>query len=89
MSTTSVAVLELSWGAIATVDLSRNCRYGDDVCTEILGDEGAMFVDLMPTSRTRLATAAWSRDRCRGPETQDAFHAGVLAQAGAFALAVR
>ena len=32
-----VAVLELDGGAIATVDLSRNCRYGDDVRTELLG----------------------------------------------------
>lgn len=83
-----VAVLELSGGAVATVDLSRNCRYGDDVRTEILGDEGAIFVDLMPTSRTRLATAA-GVETVAGSETQDAFHAGVLAQADAFAQAVR
>ncbi len=83
-----LAVLELTDGAVATVDLSRNCRYGDDVRTEVLGEDGAIFVDLLPTSRTRLATA----DRIEvvaGSTTEDAFFAGVLAQAEAFAAAVR
>ena len=35
-----VAVLELEGGVIATVDLSRNCRFGDDVRTEISGRRG-------------------------------------------------
>ena len=50
------AVLEFAEARTAFVDLSRNCRYGDDVRTEILGSEGAIFVDLLPTGRTRLAT---------------------------------
>jgi myo-inositol 2-dehydrogenase/D-chiro-inositol 1-dehydrogenase len=83
-----VAVLDLTGGAVATVDLSRNCRYGDDVRTEILGDSGAMFIDLLPTSRTRLATAA-GIEVVAGSETEDAISAGVLAQADAFARAVR
>ena len=49
-----IAVLELEGGAVATVDLSRNARYGDDVRTEVLGSNGALLVDLLPTSRTRL-----------------------------------
>ena len=62
-----VAVLELDDGAVATVDLSRNARYGDDVRTEVLGSSGAVFVDLLPTGRARLgdgdgrARAAWLR----------------------------
>lgn len=83
-----VAVLDLEGGAAATVDLSRNCRYGDDVRTEILGAEGAVFVDLLPTSRTRLATSA-GVEVVGGSEVDDAFTAGVLAQAEAFARAVR
>ena len=35
-----VAVLELDGGAVATVDLSRNARFGDDVRTEVLGSAG-------------------------------------------------
>lgn len=81
-----VAVLDMAGGVVATVDLSRNCRYGDDVRTEILGSEGAIFVDLLPSSRTRLATAAGFETVV---ETPDAFYSGILAQAEAFAAAVR
>jgi len=31
-------------GALATVDFSRNARYGYDIRTEVLGDEGALFI---------------------------------------------
>ncbi len=79
-----VAVLDLSGGAVATVDLSRNCRYGDDVRTEILGADGAIFVDLLPTGLTRLATATGT-EVVAGSVVDDAFHAGILAQADAFA----
>lgn len=82
-----VAMLDLEGDAIATVDLSRNCRYGDDVRTELLGSEGALFIDLLPTGRTRLATAT-RNEIVAGSETEDAFAAGVLAQAEAFAAAV-
>jgi predicted dehydrogenase len=83
-----VAVLDLAGGAAATVDLSRNCRYGDDVRTEILGTDGAIFVDLLPTGRTRLATRSGVRV-IAGSETADAVTAGVVSQAEAFAAAVR
>ena len=82
-----VAVLDLEGGAAATVDLSRNCRYGDDVRTEILGAEGALFIDLLPTSRTRLATSA-GVEVVAGSEVEDAFTTGILRQAEAFARAV-
>ena len=51
-----VAVLQLDDGAVATVDLSRNACYGDDVRTEILGSSGAVFVDPLPAGRARLGT---------------------------------
>lgn len=82
-----VVVLELEQGVVATVDLSRNCRYDDDVRTEILGERGAIFVDMLPTGRTRLATAD-GVSIVPGSETGDAFAAGVLRQAEAFARAV-
>ncbi len=82
-----VAVLELGGGVTATVDLSRNCRYEDDVRTEILGDQGAIFVDLLPVGRTRLATAAGT-EVVAGSETEDAFGVGIRTQAEAFARAV-
>jgi len=83
-----LAILELTGGAIAMVDLTRNCRYGDDVRTEILGAEGAIFVDLLPGGRTRLATAS-GIEVVAGSETGDAFAAGVALQAEAFAAAVQ
>ncbi len=82
-----VAVLELDGGAVATVDLSRNCRYEDDVRTEILGEQGAIFIDLLPSGRTRLATASGTVV-VAGSETEDAFGVGIRAQAEAFARAV-
>ncbi len=82
-----VAVLEMGEGVVATIDLSRNCRYEDDVRTEILGDQGAIFIDLLPTGRTRLATAS-GVEIVAGSETEDAFGVGILRQAEAFARAV-
>jgi len=82
-----VAVLEMGEGVVATVDLSRNCRYEDDVRTEILGENGAIFIDLLPIGRTRLATAS-GVEVVAGSETDDAFSVGILRQAEAFARAV-
>ncbi len=83
-----LAMLDLEGGAVATVDLSRNCRFGDDVRTEILGEDGAIFVDLLPVGRTRLADASGVRVLA-GSETDDAFAEGIKAQAQAFVEAVR
>jgi predicted dehydrogenase len=83
-----VAVLELAGGAVATVDLSRNGRYGDDVRTEVLGSGGAVFVDLLPTGLARVGT----RDGLvplDGSACGDAMAEGVAAQMAAFARAVR
>ena len=84
----AIAVLNLQGGAIATVDLSRNCRYGDDVRTEILGSEGAIFIETIPVGRALIATAD-GRETLSGSEAADAIGEGLARQAGAFAAAVR
>jgi predicted dehydrogenase len=83
-----VVVLELSGGAVATVDLSRNARYADDVRTEILGSQGALLVDLLPNGRTRIGTAD-GMSTLPGSDVEDATAAGVVAQMTAFAAAIR
>jgi myo-inositol 2-dehydrogenase / D-chiro-inositol 1-dehydrogenase len=83
-----VAVLELDGGAIATVDLSRNCRFGDDVRTEILGSQGALLIDLLPAGRVRLGTADGLID-LDDVTADDVTSAGVANQAEAFANAIR
>lgn len=82
-----VAVLEMEGGAVATVDLSRNAGYDDDVRTEILGERGAIFIDFLPTGRTRLATDDGVHD-AEGSVVEDAFAAGLVAQADAFVAAI-
>ena len=83
-----LALLDLSGGATAVVDLTRNARYGDDVRTEILGTEGALFVDLFPTAGTRLATSA-GVSVVEDSEVEVATVAGIVGQAQALAAAVR
>jgi myo-inositol 2-dehydrogenase / D-chiro-inositol 1-dehydrogenase len=83
-----VGVLELEGGVIATVDLSRNCRFGDDVRTEILGSQGALLIDLLPAGRVRLGTVDGMTD-LDGVDVEDVTSAGVAGQADAFAAAIR
>jgi predicted dehydrogenase len=83
-----VVALQLEGGALATVDLSRNSRYGDDVRTEILGSEGAILIDLLPTGRARIGTTP-GMETLAGSETADATAAGVIGQMEAFAAAIR
>ncbi len=83
-----VAILDLANGAVATVDLSRNFRYADDVRTEILGSDGALFVDMLPEGSTRLATAG-GLSIVEGSKAPDPMTSGVVAQARAFATAIR
>ena len=40
----ALVTLEFASGAIGDVDLSRNARYGYDIRTEVLGDEGALWI---------------------------------------------
>ena len=81
------AVLEFDDSRTAFVDLSRNCRYGDDVRTEILGSDGAIYVDLLPTGRTRLATKDGVLE-VEGSQALDATAAGVENQIDSFAAEV-
>ena len=83
-----VAVLELDGGAVATVDLSRNCRYGDDVRSEILGSQGALLIDLLPAGRVRLGSKDGMVD-IEGVDVDDVMESGVANQAAAFAAAIR
>ena len=83
-----VAVLELDGGAVATVDLSRNARFGDDVRTEVLGSDGALLVESLPRGRTRVGNGSGLQDLA-GSEADDATEAGVVEQARAFAAAAR
>jgi predicted dehydrogenase len=81
-----VAVLELHGGGAATVDLSRNSRFGDDVRTEVLGSDGALLIESLPTGRTRIGSASGLRV-VAGSETDDVMAAGVAEQARVFAAA--
>lgn len=83
-----VAVLDLDGGGAATVDLSRNARYGDDVRTEILGSNGALLIDALPRGCARLGDADGLRD-VAGSATDDVMASGVAGQMQAFAAAVR
>lgn len=83
-----VAMLDLEDGVTATVDLSRNSRYGDDVRTEILGSQGALLIDMCPTGQTRVATAAGIHI-LEDSRTDDATAAGIANQARAFVACVR
>lgn len=83
-----LAILELDGGVVATVDLSRNCRYGDDVRTEILGSHGAVLIDLLPAGRVRVGTADGMID-LPGVSVDDVTSAGVANQAVAFAASIR
>lgn len=78
------AVLEFDDSRTAFVDLSRNCRYGDDVRTEILGSDGAIYVDLLPIGRTRLATKDGVVE-VEGSQVADATAAGIQNQLNTFA----
>lgn len=83
-----VATLHLSGEVVATVDLSRNCRYGDDVRTEVLGEDGAIFVETLPRGVTRLATGS-GVEIVSGSQVDDAMASGVSGQAAAFATLVQ
>lgn len=78
-----VALLDLEGGVTATISLTRNARYDDDVRTEILGSNGALFIDLLPEGRARLANSE-GVSVVGGSEVADGTAAGVAAQARAF-----
>jgi predicted dehydrogenase len=83
-----VAVLELDGGGVATVDLSRNARFGDDVRSEVLGSAGALLIETLPSGRARIGTAAGMQVLPES-EVDDVMRDGVAGQARAFAAAIR
>lgn len=83
-----VVVAELENGTRVIVDLSRNARYGDDVRSEVLGTNGALFVETLPTARTRIGDAD-GLATLGNSEADDAMLVGVQNQAAAFARAIR
>jgi myo-inositol 2-dehydrogenase / D-chiro-inositol 1-dehydrogenase len=83
-----VAVLELDGGGVATVDLSRNARFGDDVRTEVLGSSGALLIDSLPVGRARIGTSG-GLEILAESEVDDVMADGVAGQARAFAAAAR
>jgi myo-inositol 2-dehydrogenase/D-chiro-inositol 1-dehydrogenase len=83
-----VAVLELDGGGVATVDLSRNARFGDDVRTEVLGSAGALLIDSLPVGRARIGTSGGLEVLAQS-EVDDVMADGVAGQARAFAAAAR
>ena len=81
--TCSVVMLELVNGVVATVDLSRNARYTDDMRTEILGTRGAVFVECSPAGRLTIGTAAGRAD-VTSAGSVDGFTAAVSEELAAF-----
>lgn len=79
-----VISLRLSEGTVATVDLSRNSGYGDDVRTEVVGTHGVAMAELLPASRVRIGTAT-GLVADTAAASDDAMTDGVIAQAEAFA----
>jgi predicted dehydrogenase len=84
----AVMLADLSGGAVAIVDLSRNAAYADDIRTEVLGSNGAIFVHTVPEGRTLLGTSG-GLQVIEGSVVEDAFAAGVAGELAAFARAVR
>lgn len=76
----------LESGAVGIIDLSRNCRYAEDVRTEILGSDGAIFVETVPTWKVSLGTRKGLTEIARGG---DAFFEGVVGEIRSFVEAIR
>ena len=74
-------------GATALIDLSRNCGYGDDVRTEVLGEWGALFVETLPHAVLTVGTEQGRRSIDLA-DTSPAFEAGIAGELRAFAVAV-
>jgi scyllo-inositol 2-dehydrogenase (NAD+) len=84
----AVIVLQLESGAVGVVDLSRNARFGDDMRTEILGSEGALFVEAIPHGCAKLGDREGIRT-IEGSTVTDPFQNGVAGELAAFAAAIR
>lgn len=80
--------LRFAGGPHGLIDLSRNGRYADDMRLELLGTDGAIFVDTFPTARVRVGTREGLQTDWED-EGADPFMAGVVAELAAFSLAAR
>jgi myo-inositol 2-dehydrogenase/D-chiro-inositol 1-dehydrogenase len=80
-------LLELEGGVPAVVDLSRNARYADDMRTEILTADGAVFIDTVPGGHVRIGSRS-GRDILTDSLVEDGFLDGVARELGAFVMTV-
>jgi len=80
--------LRFANGALGSINLSRNARYGYDVRTEILGSEGALRIgdlrqtalDLMTASGVYYETYPWYQERFATAYRQELDHFVACAQ---------
>jgi predicted dehydrogenase len=84
----ALVLLGLESGAAGVIELSRNARYADDMRLELLGSDGALFVDTYPTARARLGTRAGLAE-IQGSRVPDAFEAGIIGELQVFAADAR
>jgi predicted dehydrogenase len=82
----AIVLVGLDRDTRALVDLSRNGRYADDVRLEILGSEGALFIDTYPAPRVRIGTRGGVQNAWEA-HGHDAFLSGVAGELAAFSFA--
>jgi len=79
--------LAFQGGAVGSVDLSRNARYGEDIRTEVIGSKDGMFVGELPSRSKSSTDGQEGIDRCYRPQLQSFVDAirndGELAAVGA------
>jgi predicted dehydrogenase len=79
--------LAFQGGAVGSVDLSRNARYGEDIRTEVIGSKDGVFVGELPSRSKSSTDAQETTDRCYRPQLQTFVNAirkdGELAASGA------
>ena len=62
--------LKFQSGAVGSVDLSRNARYGDDIRTEVIGSEAGMFVGGLPSRSQSSSKLEQVNDGRYAPQLQ-------------------
>ena len=84
----AVVWFTLAGGGQGMIDLSRNGRYADDIRIEVLGSDGALFIETVPTGRLRLGRRGGIETVWADPEP-DSFTAGIARELAAFTRAIR
>lgn len=84
----TAVLAELSDGTAAIIDVSRNARYADDMRTEILGRDGAVFVDSVPESCARIGSASGITE-LPNSRSENGYLCGVARELEAFAEAMQ